>query len=337
MRVLILRQAVADDAPPDERDVLVQAHSVAQALRTLGLDHEIHACDLNLQATRQSLTTDPPTIVFNLVESLGGSDRLMMLAPALLDTLGIPYTGAPADALFVTTHKLLAKRLMTQAGLPTPPWIEAQGDTPHPSRTARAPAEFLANVPYIVKTVFEHASFGLDDQCVVTPATEAELQAHMEQRRRQFQRPVFAEQFIEGREFNVSLLADANGPQVLPLAQIDFSAFPSGKPRIVGYQAKWNDNSFECQATPRTFDGPCDAPLAERLSTLAAECFALFGLRGWARVDFRVNAQGQPWILEVNANPCLSPDAGFAAALKRGGIPFEKAVARILRDAGAAV
>ena len=118
-----------------------------------------------------------------------------------------------------------------------------------------------------------------------------------------------------------------------PPAEIDFSAFPPGKPRIVGYAAKWRDDCFEFQHTPRRFDfDPSDGPLLERLRGLARECWRLFGLRGWARVDFRVDAAGQPWILEVNANPCLSPDAGFAAALARASISFDEAIRRILED-----
>jgi D-alanine-D-alanine ligase len=124
-------------------------------------------------------------------------------------------------------------------------------------------------------------------------------------------------------------------PQVLPPAEIDFSAFPPDKPRIVGYRAKWQADSFEYQNTPRRFDFPsADGPLLEQLRSLSLRCWALFGLRGYTRVDFRVDRDGRPWILEINTNPCLSPDAGFAAALQQAGIPFETAIQRIL-DAAA--
>jgi D-alanine-D-alanine ligase len=118
------------------------------------------------------------------------------------------------------------------------------------------------------------------------------------------------------------------------LAEIDFSAFPPGKPRIVGYEAKWREGSFEYDNTPRQFDfANVDRSLLSELGGLAVACWDLFGLRGYGRVDFRVDAEGRPWILEVNANPCLSPDAGYAAALARASIPFERAIQRILDDA----
>jgi GNAT superfamily N-acetyltransferase len=103
---------------------------------------------------------------------------------------------------------------------------------------------------------------------------------------------------------------------------------------MVGYRAKWDPASFEYQHTPRRFDFPPeDTPLLLRLRELCLQCWELFTLGGYARVDFRVDHQGNPWILEVNANPCLSPDAGFAAALGQAGISFDQAIAQILRCA----
>src|SRR5690606_34390114 len=97
----------------------------------------------------------------------------------------------------------------------------------------------------------------------------------------------------------------------------------------------WDEESFEFGNTPRRFDFPSgDQSLLRRLARLARQCWRLFGLRGYARVDFRVDRSGEPWILEINANPCLSPDAGFAAALAQAGIPFDSAVDRILSDIG---
>ena len=132
-------------------------------------------------------------------------------------------------------------------------------------------------------------------------------------------------------------MAGPHGPQVLPLAEIDFSAFPEGKLRIVDYRAKWDDQSFEFHNTPRRFDfAAADQPLLDRLGQLAAACWTSFGLNGYVRVDFRVDSASQPWILEINANPCLSPDAGYAAAVQRAGIGWDQAVERILAAALAA-
>jgi D-alanine-D-alanine ligase len=157
----------------------------------------------------------------------------------------------------------------------------------------------------------------------------------LQERERRWGRPCFAEEYIDGREFNLSLLTRPGGVEVLPPAEIEFSTFPAGKPHIVGYKAKWDAESFEFHHTPRRFDfAPADAGLLDELTDLSRRCWSLFGLRGHARVDFRIDGVGRPWILEINANPCLSPDAGFAAALERGSVAFVEAVRRILDDTG---
>ena len=105
-------------------------------------------------------------------------------------------------------------------------------------------------------------------------------------------------------------------------------------PRIVDYQAKWDDQSFAYHHTSRTFDfPPDDQPLLNELARVARACWHVFGLAGYARIDFRLDKAGRPWILEVNANPCLSPDAGFAAAVDRARVGFDRAVERIVADA----
>ena len=353
MRVIILHNAVAADAPAADRDVLVQAELVGQALAQLGHMWETLPCTLDLESARRQLLELHPDVVFNLVESLGGSDGLNFLAPALMDTLGIPYTGVPATAMFVANHKLLAKQRLRETGLPTPDWRTEKED--HGSfATGRAES-------WIIKTVAEHASFGLDEHSVGLFADEESLMQRLDEVSRQLERPCFAERFIAGREFNLSVLAggkgdrhllceapsgpfrqkvpvpfssSASGPEVLPPAEIDFSAFPAGKPRVVGHRAKWEQETFEFNATPRrfTFD-PADAPLLAELRQIAADCWRKFGLRGYARVDFRVDRAGRPWVLEINANPCLSPDAGFFAAVGQAGLDGQQLVARILADA----
>jgi D-alanine-D-alanine ligase len=323
--VAIVYNAVGPDAAPDEKDVLEQVEAVAIALTELGLTHSRIACTLNLEALCRRLETERPDVVFNLVEALGGSDRLQPVVPALLDTLGVAYTGAPADAIYTTGDKMRAKSELRAAGLPTPAWL---GSRPDAALEGCLPGRF------ILKTLYEHASFGIDDDAVVEVATRAELAELVEHRSRQLGRPCFAEQFIPGREFNLSVLGGAGGPQVLPPAEIDFRALPAGMHRIVGYKAKWDVDSPEYVHTPRRFLAPHeDRLLQERLAALARDAWRLFKLRGWARVDFRVDEQGEPYILEINANPCLSPDAGFAAALEQAGIGFAKAIERILADA----
>jgi len=122
---------------------------------------------------------------------------------------------------------------------------------------------------------------------------------------------------------------------MLPPAEMRFIDYPPGKWKVVGYRAKWDESSFESLHTQRSFEFPkSERPLLQNLMDIARRCWHLFGLRGYARVDFRVDERNQPWVLEINANPCLSPDAGFVAAASQSGLSYRQVVERIVQDAG---
>ena len=174
---------------------------------------------------------------------------------------------------------------------------------------------------------------GLEADNIMEDISGQRLEQAMKERAPLLGGTCFAEVFIDGREFNLSLLAGPQGPLVLSPAEIIFEGFGADQPRIVGYRAKWDTDSAEFQGTPRTFDfEPGDRSLLAELKHMALQCWQIFGLRGYARVDFRIDDRGQPWILEINANPCLSPDAGFAAAVARSGMSYTQAVEWILAD-----
>lgn len=321
-RIVVLHSQVAEGVRRDEDDVLVQTEVVCRALAKLGYNAVPMAFEEDLGVMRERLRRFDSVLVFNLVETVAGTGRFIYLAPALLDELGLCYTGAATDAVFLTSNKTVAKRLLQRSGIPTPLWQTVE------SLQSGSPA---AAGRYIVKSVWEHASVGLDDDAVVAGSSPGELLSEMRKRRGKLGGECFAELFIEGREFNLSLLEEKDGPRVLPPAEIDFSGFPPEKLKMVGYAAKWESDSFEYHHTPRCFDfSGEDLTLLERLANLARQCWDLFSLRGYARVDFRVDAAGRPWVLEVNTNPCLSPDAGFVAAAVRSGLSFEEVITGIM-------
>lgn len=323
MKIAVLHGEVAEDANRDEKDVLVQVAFVSQGLAALGHEPVAVPVSLNLEEAARALAALRPVIAFNLVESLSGKGGLIHIVPALLDALKIPYTGAGTEAMMLTSNKILAKKWLGAAGLPTPPWFSA--------------SEMHENLqvagPWLVKSVWEHASIGLDEDSVIVDVDREKILVEMEKRRSSLGGECLAEVFIDGREFNLSLLTGGKGPEVLPPAEIRFDAYPQGKVRVVGYRSKWEEGSFEFNHTPRSFEFPeTDAPLLARLKELALKCWRLFDLRGYARVDFRVNREGRPWILEVNANPCLSPDAGFHATTLQAGLNFTEVLRRIIAD-----
>ncbi len=321
LSVLVMHGAIAPGAPLDEQDTLVQVQAVMGALTALGHRPRALPLTLDLGAARSELEASRPDLVFNLVEAIDGRGSLIHFGVGLAETLGIPVTGAATGGLLNTSHKTLAKRLLTLAGLSTPAWLA-------PGVPAPADGQGL----WIVKSVWEHGSIGIDEDSIIegVQAALGQLSRRAEQRGGEW----YAERFVTGREFNVALLAGAGGPQVLPIGEIRFEDWPAEKPRIVGYAAKWHEGSFEYDHTPRSFNfPPGDEALLGELRRIALECWRLFDLRGHARVDFRVDEAGRPWVLEVNANPCISPEAGFAAIAEHAGIGYAEVVGRIVADA----
>jgi len=323
MRVTILHDLLPEAARPDEQDTLAQAEFVEDELARAGHEATLVPLGLDLAAAADAL--GKPDLVFNLVESIAGKARLLHLAPALLDALGLRYTGCPTEALFLTTNKVLAKRWLAARGIPTPAWVT----TSDLVSSAR-----VAGGRWIVKSVHEEASVGLEDDAVVE-ASGPKLLTLLTERAERLGGEAFAEAYVDGREFNLSLLEAAEGAQVLPAAETLFVDYAPGKPKIVGYSAKWREDSYEYNHTPRRFGAERREPeLAHRLSDLARHCWTLFGLKGYARADFRVDEQGRPWVLEINGNPCLSPDAGFMAAAKEAGLSHGDVVRRIVEAGG---
>jgi D-alanine-D-alanine ligase len=324
MKVVVLHDGVSEGASPDQHDVLVQAGVVAEALADLGYDPVAVPFSIDLKKVMEELEKIQPAFVFNLVESVEGKGRLICTAPTILDYLKLPYTGAKTEGLFLTSNKLLTKEMLRAAGIPTPAWL---------SRESFRKNSIMIDDPCIIKSVWEHASIGLDEDSVVLVTDPYQLFQEMEDRCERLGGECFAETYIEGREFNISLLEDNGKPLALPPAEIRFKAYPPGKFRVVGYRAKWDEASFEYHHTPRFFDFPDgDRALLKQLADIAKECWSIFGLRGYARADFRVDEAGSPWVLEVNANPCLSPDAGFVAAAERADLTFNHVVETIIGD-----
>jgi D-alanine-D-alanine ligase len=318
LSVLVVHEAFGDGARPDEIDALIQVEQVSEAMRKIGWRVSSLPVTLDLDTALAKIRECNPSCVFNLVESLEGDGRLIHFLPALLDTAKIAFTGAGADAIYLTSQKLLAKQLMRANGIATPDSFTRHG----------SPADNPAT--WIVKSVWEHASFGMDDGCVVTGRDDA--RRRMGESEEKYGGEWFAEQFVDGREFNISVLEQDGQPYILPIAEMTFVNYPNGKPRIVGYAAKWDESAPEYQSTCRTFP-ELDTPANDQLRSIVQQCWTTFGLRGYARVDLRLDSAGKPWVLEINANPCLSRDAGFAAAAQRAGMNYQKLIERVVRAA----
>lgn len=320
--ILILHNSVTNESTADALDILEQVDCVRAALVSHGLEAPTLAIDLNLEALKARLIADRPEIIFNLVEAIDDCGQLVPIATALLDHLQIRYTGASTEGLLITGNKILTKQWLQAHGLATADWWDGASEVPPYPGPGR----------WITKPVSEDASIGMDDSSVVRDFLDVPQCVAVREKKHRYR--WFAERFVEGREINVALIEGPGGPEVLPIPEIEFVDYPADKPRIVGYAAKWQEDSFECRNTVRRFVDPVrEAPLCDELARVALKCWRVFQLRGYARVDFRVDEAGIPWVLEVNANPCISPDAGFAAALAEAGISYADGIGQIVSTA----
>ena len=133
---------------------------------------------------------------------------------------------------------------------------------------------------------------------------------------------------------NVALIEKNGAPYLLPIGEMTFEQWDENRPRIIGYAAKWDEEAPDYRDTTRVFVWREREPdLHETLERLSKQCWALFGLTGYARVDFRVDTHGHPYILEINPNPCLEPNAGVAAAAEQANLPYATLIDDIVRAA----
>ncbi len=294
-----------------EAGVMEQVDATAAALDVLKIAHRPAAVGSLSELTR-ILAQASETVVFNFVETLEGCPRTAAGVPALCEAFGKTCTGNDTPALLLSTDKWHSKAILAAAGLPVPAGILIE-----PGQKAKP--EF--DGPYFVKPAATDASEGIDDNCII-PKAGAALSRAVEQIHTRFKQAALVEQYIEGREFNITLLYKNGQPAVMPLAEIDFSAFADGKPRIVSYDAKWKPDSFEYNHTPRII--PADVPVktAQKIRDIAQRACAALGCRDYCRVDIRLDKKLNPYILEVNANPDISPQAGLAAAIDAGKLKY---------------
>jgi D-alanine-D-alanine ligase len=296
------------------QDVLQQVAAVGDSLRALGVPWVAVPFDRDVAAFLAIIKKEKIEAIFNLCESVDDNAQLAGHPAALFELLGLPFTGSGSLALMLTTDKLLAKRELAAAGFLTPDFRDYDGGD------VALLLDFA--LPAIIKPRLEDASIGIDQDSLIF--SREELLAKIPVFYRQYG-PLLLEQYIDGREFNISLFGHPE-PLVQPVAEIDFSSFPKELHRIVGYRAKWDEEAFEYHNTPRFFPVDLSEQLREELRQVAAGAYRLFGLRDYGRIDVRLDGQGRIHVLEANANPCLSPDAGFVAAVGQNGMNYTEMV-----------
>jgi D-alanine-D-alanine ligase len=300
-------------AGADAAAVRSSAESICQALRDAGHDAtlvSLQGRDLLKVLTR--LESERPDLVFNLCESLCGVAANEVAVPAVLDLFGLPYTGSDAAALALALNKPRSKDVMLGRGVSTPPYRVMT----NLADIERVAADSL-DYPWFIKLAGEDASVGITEANVLAdgPALAARAKALFAE----FNAPLLVERYVPGREVNVTLLGSGKDVRFLPLHEIDFGLMPAGRPHIVSYAAKWDEKHVDYAGTKPVPIKNSTPELVAAIENTARAAWDAIGLRDYGRVDLRIDADGVPWVIDVNPNCDISPDAGVArAALAHG-------------------
>lgn len=306
-----------------EVGVLGSMEDISRALQTQGYRASIFNVSADILRFVKHFTENRPDLVFNLVESVGNESIHEMHAVGVFELLEIPYTGSTPLVLGTALNKSRVKEMLLHRGLPTPRYQLVESPvrfTPDPSLT----------FPLIVKPAHEDASIGIEARSIVRSV--AELRRRIRHVFERFDQPALVEEYIDGRELNVAILGNRK-PVVFPISEIDMSTLPKNYPKIISYNAKWLMGSEEYEHTKGVCPADLPAETAAAVKELALAAYRIVGCRDYARVDFRLNAENVPYILEVNPNPDLSDDAGFARSGKAHGYTFDQLIGKIVECA----
>jgi len=301
-------------------------HFLKKSLKAIGHEPVIIPLEINGSDHKYSMgrffsriKNSDVDVVFNICEDINGNSQTEINIPAILNLLNIPYTGSDIFSLVMTNDKQKTKHILVRERIPTPRYRIY-----HSSQKISYPLKF----PAIVKPNNEDGSFGIDSGAVVR--NKEELEKRVAYILEEFRQPALVEEFLEGRELHVSIFGNYPDIEILPISEIVYENFPESKPRITDYNAKWLEESEEYKNTPVRCPAELDPQLEEKIRRIAIKCAEIFRFRDYGRVDIRLDSKGKPHVLEVNANPDISPKAGFMRSFYATGRTYEDFIKAIV-------
>jgi len=307
-----------------EIGVIEEREKMCEALQQKGYHTTLFNVNGDIKRLIKFLEETKIDLIFNLCESIKGLAVSEMHVAGIYELMNVPYTGAGPLALGTCLNKVRTKVILDANGIPTARHILYK-------RAEDINLDDLhLSFPMIVKPSREDASIGIENSSVVHNIDS--LRQRVASIVTTYNQPALVEEYIEGRELNVAIIGNEQ-PTVLPISEIDFSKLPSDYPKIVTYNAKWVEGTTEFVGTV----GTCPAKLLPEVEVsvrnIARQAYKLMEIRDYARVDIRLDASNTPFVLEVNPNPDISRDTGFARSARAAGMTFENMLAKIIETA----
>ncbi|MGD0172820.1 MAG: ATP-grasp domain-containing protein [Anaerolineales bacterium] len=318
--VLILHNVMSDWTPGDIEAAEQAVTRMKYGLTSLGLEATSIPVRRDIAGALRGF--DPrECIIFNWCEGLDGEPNAYGAVPPVLERLGFAYTGSDAWSLNVTQDKINTKEYFRKHRIPTPQ--AAVYSKPARNGWVRFPA--------LVKPATEHCSFGITSESVVDSSEQ--LRTRVEYVLDTWHCKALVEDFIDGPEYNVSIWGN-DRMEVLPLACIDYSMFQDYHDRLCSFDAKWDPASQAYLMTSVLCPAPVDDELRRRIENVCRRTERALRVRDYGRVDLRVR-DGIPYVVDVNSNPDITMEGGFARSARAAGYDYGQTILRILELASA--
>lgn len=310
---------------PTDWDAEWDTEETIEAVKSaLSTEHEVIPIEADENAF-ENLKSSRPDIVFNIAEGRDGPNREAHI-PAVLEMLGIPYTGSDPMTLSICLDKGRAKEILSFYRVSTPRFQVVSSA----SERIR-----LKNFPLIVKPLHEGSSKGVKNDAVVSTASD--LKKKIEEITLQYHQPVLLEEYLCGREFTVALMGNNSDTRVLPIVEIKFDSLPKDINPIYSYEAKWiwdnADKPLDIFRCPADVDGS----LGDAIEKISLKAYRLLRCRDWCRIDIRLDSKGNPNILELNPLPGILPrpedNSCFPKAARTAGMSYNELILSVLNIA----
>jgi len=301
-------------------DWKTEAH-VLEALGQLGHTTEHLAIFDDLDLLRQKLLGFAPDVIFNLADQFKNNRAFDQNIVSFLEMQGTPFTGCGSTGLTLCKHKGISKKILSYHRIHVPDFVTI-------ARGQRIARPRRLKFPILVKPLKEEASLGISQASFVE--TDEQFNERVQFIHEKFVSDVIAEEYIEGREFYVSLLGN-HRLQVFPIRELIFKEVPPDEPKIATYRAKWDEEYRKRWGLQNQFAEGLDPGLVRGIEQTCKRIYHLLTIDGYARLDFRVTAANEVYFIEANPNPMLAADEDFAQSALKAGLPFPRLIDRILR------
>lgn len=314
MKIVVLYNQVKSLAVGQSEDLLADQDTVKTAkaiVKNLKVNHEVSLFEVK-EANLKDLRKLKPDVFFNNAFGIGSISKSEVDLAEILEETGVPFTGSGSKAIALTTDKTATKKVVAAVGVPVP-------------------GNSKTNFPLIVKPANEDCSLGINEKAVVK--NKKELEEQIKFLEKTYSEPVLVEEYIDGRELNVSVIGAGKNAEVLPISEIIFGPSYKNKPKVVDFAAKWEEKTDSFKETVGVCPAKLPADVENYVKEVALKSFLATGCKNITRVDIRLSKDNIPYVLEVNANPGIGPDDGSTRSARAAGLSYPQFLEKIIQVA----